>query len=223
MSKLVVFGDSWPAGGELSDRTLAFPYLLSTQLGLELDQFATDGSSQPYDVYRFIRWLEHPSTDRKNSLVLFCFTGKDRSWFFKNGLIQEIHPAVNNPVIDAYYRHIYSPELANAETLKNILLVQSLALYWGVTVRMIMNWDDIPGSSLIDQHTMYPKSLAGVLGGVVTSETGLTPFFNTSKYIVPNISHPNPLGHKYIANELQGWLKPAVDCLVARSSSNINS
>lgn len=211
MAKLVVFGDSWPAGGELADRTNAFPVLLSKQLGLELSQLATDGSSQPYDVYRFIQWLEHPLTDRANSLVLFCFTGKDRSWFFKNGSIHEIHPAVNSPATDAYYRHIYSSELSNAETLKNILLVQSLAASWGVALRMIMNWDDIPRSTLINHNLMYSKSLAGVLGGVVTSETGLTPFFNTSKYIVPNISHPNPAGHKYIANELAAWMKSTAD------------
>jgi hypothetical protein len=214
MAKLVVFGDSWPAGGELADRNNAFPFLLADQLGLELEQFSSDGSSQPYDVYKFIRWLEMPAADRKNCIVLFCFTGKDRSWFFKNGLIQEIHPAVNSPATDAYYRHIYSSELSNAETLKNILLIQSLAVSQNVTLRMIMNWDDIPTSCLIDRNSMYHTTLAGMLGGVVTSESGLTPFFKTSKYIVPNISHPNPQGHQYIADELAIWLKPTVHCLM---------
>ena len=216
MTKLVVFGDSWPAGAELSDRNDAFPFLLANKLGLELEQIATDGSTQPFDVYRFIKWLEHPLTERHKSLVLFCFTGKDRSWFFEKGRVRGIHPSIDDPVVSAYYRHIYSSELANAETLKNVLLVQSLAATWGVSLYSIMNWDAIPESILLNNDSMYPHSLAGILGGVVTSETGLSQFFNTSQYIVPNISHPNPLGHKYIADELYKWLKPAVDRLVSK-------
>jgi hypothetical protein len=216
MPKLVVFGDSWPAGGELKDRTDAFPYLLADQLGLELQQIATDGSSQPYDVHRFIKWLEHPLTDPKDSLVLFCFTGKDRSWFFKNGLIRNIHPSINDPEITAYYRHLYSPELADAESEKGMLLLQTLSTTFNVTIRMIMNWDSIPASSLIDKNIIYPLSLAGTLGGHVTSETGLTHFFNNSEYIKPNLSHPNPKGHKHIADQLALWLKPTADCLLSR-------
>lgn len=223
MAKLVVFGDSWPAGAELSNRNDAFPFLLADKLGVELEQIATDGSTQPFDVYRFIKWLEHPLTDRSNSLVLFCFTGKDRSWFFERGRVRSIHPSVDDPAVAAYYRHIYSSELANAEALKNMLLVQSLAATWGVGLYSIMNWDDVPTSMLVDNNCVYPQSLAGILGGVVTSETGLSHFFDTSQYIVPNISHPNPLGHKCIADELYKWLKPAVDRLTAGQNNNINS
>jgi hypothetical protein len=214
MADLVVFGDSWPAGAELSNRQDAFPFLISKKLGLNLRQVAADGSSQPFDVHQFIRWLEHPTTDRTNSIVLFCFTGKDRSWFFQNGLIRNIHPSIKDPEITAYYRYLHSIELSDAEALKHILLVQSLSKTFNVTIRMIMNWDNIPQCSLIDRNMVYPLSLVGILGGFVTSETGLTNFFTESQYIVPNISHPNVEGHKLIANTLADWLQPTVHSLV---------
>ena len=109
---------------------------------------------------------------------------------------------------------MHSTELSDAEALKHILLVQSLSKTFNVTIRMIMNWDSIPQCSLIDRNIVYPLSLAGILGGFVTSETGLTNFFTESQYIVPNISHPNVEGHKLIANTLADWLQPTVHSLV---------
>jgi hypothetical protein len=207
MKKLVVFGDSWPAGAELTDPgQYCFPSLIGNLLNLQVDNQSQPGTSADQSVLRFLNY------DLNNCSVLFCFTSYTRYIRFDNSQDLEVHPNNKDLASLNYYTQFYSDELGKFNFLKNILIVQGVCKSLNIPVYCITNWNTVPDHKLIDSNTFYKKSLFEILGMTnVTTESAKEYDFRlqmlrNKQYIYPNSSHPNINGHKLIAEELASWI-----------------
>ena len=207
MKKLVVFGDSWPAGAELTDPSqYCFPTLIGNVLGLVIDNQSQPATSADQAVLRFLNY------DLTDCGVLFCFTSYARYVMFEEEQEFEIHPRNKDLASLNYYTQIYSDKLGKFNFLKNILVVQGVCKSSNIPVYCVTNWNDVPEHSSIDPTIFYKKSLFEMLGMInVTTESGNNSnfgqqIFSNKQYIRPNIGHPNIAGHKLIAEELASWI-----------------
>jgi hypothetical protein len=210
---LYVFGDSWPAGSDLDDVVKqGFPYLIAQKNNYTLDNLSQQATSLEHATWQFIKAVERkPIT--KGDLVLFCITNPDRSWYWKNGYPLEMHPANTNHIISSnYYKYIYSEDLANANAIKNMLMVYAMCQTLGVTCLFVYNWtvpltknSTMPGIRLLPTELFYDKSLHEISGADITQG-----------------SHPNKLGHQRIADQLSAWIKTMAKAQF-RSPSAMNS
>ena len=216
-TRLLVFGDSWPSGIELADsHQQAFPFLIASKLDYYLTNYSKPATSVDQAVHAFMHVIKNTNLiymnewkESQKCVVLFCLTGSSRSWRLDSDGEHELHPQQHDPASLSYFSHIYSPELAKANLIKNIVLVQEICYNLHIPVFFITNWERSPEHHLIDANNIYDKSLIEILGmSNVDSlkQLDLVKQFATSEYIIPNISHPNTLGHKLIADELSVWI-----------------
>ena len=206
---LVVFGDSWPAGGELQAPTVdAFPELLSKKLNLRLVNLSQGGTSIDQAVVRFLD--NSDKLQNSNSAVLFCLTSIARSMYFSNEHTVEIHPTDTNPTSLNYYKYIHSKQLSEFNLIRNMLLIQELCNRFGTPVFFVFNWNDTVHHSLLDQNLVCPESLFNMLD-LQNIEQESNKNFSTqlklSKYIAPNIAHPNIEGHHVLSAKIYNWIK----------------
>ena len=212
---LLTVGDSWPAGAELNDKSLAFPKLISNQLGLESINLAVQGTSADQALYRLLN-----ATLNNEVLVLFCLTGISRSMII-NREPRELYPNSGAPESVAYYKYIHSDRLDQFNRVRNILAAQQFCHSKASRVLFVNNWDETPKHSAIDQTLFYNKTLVEILNIAHRMDDADLDWYNlsTHKYISPNTCHPNISGHSIIANELSSWLKEKInDKSVSRSS-----
>jgi hypothetical protein len=228
---LVVFGDSWPAGAELSNPMDAFPFQLGTLLNMTTLNQACPATSIDHAVFQFLTFFKNynkPSwpwsgpgwfNQRRQTeyVVLFCLTGKSRSWRLTQSGTEELHPRSKTPQSVNYYKYIQSDELDDFNRIKNILLVQEICKKYNTPCYFVSNWETVPQFHMIDSELLYSKTLVEILDvptmeldkrGISTCDTlySLVELFEKSEYIVPNVSHPNIKGHAKIAEELFKWL-----------------
>lgn len=191
MNTLYVFGDSWPAGAEL-DHVIAdgYPHLIAQKNNYVLDNLSQSATSINHAVWQFLIALERKPFNA-GDVVLFCLTGLDRNWVWKDGYAMELHPNNTNHIIGSnYYKYIHSDELARAETVKNILLVNEMCATREVLCLFVYNWDKHIQHNLLETVPFYSKTLEQI------ADNNLNPG-----------GHPNKLGHQRIADQLSAWIK----------------
>ena len=209
-SRLVAFGDSWPAGSELPQHEMGqrFPELVAHNLGMTCANLAQPSTSIDHAVREFLNIL--PAL--KHSAVLFCLTAKERGLYFENGAVKELHSQHRDPASLNYYSHVYSEELGEYQRTKNVLLVQELCARHRVPCFFVCNWNDTPKHEAINTVLFHPLSLVEILGIPNFENSDL--FYTlreTSPYIVPNQGHPNLAGHQLIAQTLTTWIQPQLN------------
>lgn len=210
VKKLLVFGDSWPAGAELKQPdTECFPYVIAQQLGLELKNYARGGTSTEQALHRLLNDVD----DWDNSIVLFCLTGISRSMIIENKQnTTELHPLVSTPASDAYYKYIQSDDLDEFNRIRNVLAVQQCCWQKKSKCLFVSNWNPLPTHSMIDLAKFYPKTLTEILDLSKNSDTQFwTSRELNSKYVKPNYGHPNALGHMHIGSVLSDWIKEKIN------------
>ena len=221
LKRLVTFGDSWPAGAELSNVRDAFPVQIAKILNIEYFNAAVPATGIDQACYYFLQDLNNYKPDTYNwfdksnrfdDIILFCLSGSTRSWHFKDGTDKETTPLNKTIESKMYYSYLYTDKLAEINLIKNVIIVQQLCKSNNIPCYIVTNWEKLPDNQHIDQKFVYNKTLLGILGlGHLdpddNHELDLSGDFKTSPYIYPNISHPNILGHKIIAEELANWIK----------------
>ena len=207
MKKLVVFGDSWPAGAELIDANqTCFPSIMGDILEIQIDNQSQSGSSADQALLKFLNY------DLIDCAVLFCFTSYARYIRFDNAKDFEVHPNNRDLASLGYYAELYSDDLGQFNFLKNILVVQGVCKSSNIPVYCVSNWNTVPNHKLIDLNIFYKKSLFEILGMTnVTTESAKEYNFKlqmlrNKQYIYPNTAHPNAQGHRLIAEELASWI-----------------
>jgi lysophospholipase L1-like esterase len=207
MKQLVVFGDSWPAGSELTNPSEhCFPSVLGELLKIQIDNQSQSGTSVDQALLRLLNY------NLVDCGVLFCFTSYARYIRFDNSQDFEVHPNNKDLASLNYYTQFYSDELGKFNFLKNILIVQGVCKSLNIPIYCVTNWNTVPDHKLIDSNTFYKKSLFEILGMTnVTTESAKEYDFRlqmlrNKQYIYPNSSHPNIDGHKLIAQELALWI-----------------
>jgi len=217
VKQLDVFGDSWPAGGELQHGDqYRFPDLLGILLNIKIANHAESATSIDQAVYQFINQYQHWN-DGEHA-VLFCLTDQARAMYFDQVRDREIHPAYSNhPPSTAYYKHIYTDKLGQFNQLKNILLVQELCRKKQIPIFFVCNWAEPIKHDHVEPQNFYPQSLFEILGLTNPGTESSTNFFRDSnkqlkdcKYIMPNQCHPNIAGHELIAKTLSIWIKEKI-------------
>jgi len=210
VKKLLVFGDSWPAGAELEQpSTECFPYLIAQKLGLELKNYARGGTSTEQALYRLLNDVD----DWDNSIVLFCLTGISRSMIIESKqYTTELHPLVPTPASNAYYKYIQSNELDEFNRVRNVLAVQQCCWQKKSKCLFVSNWNSLPIHPMIDLTHFYPKTLTEILNLSKNSDIQFwTDKDLNSEYVRPNNGHPNAAGHMYISKVLSDWIKEKIN------------
>lgn len=208
ISRLVTFGDSWPAGSELDARcsNQRFPELVASSLGLDSVNLAEPGTSMDHAVFNLLQ-----RTDLSDSMVLFCVTARERGMRFDGNQRVELHPQHKDLASVSYYSHVYSQELGEHNRIKNTLLVQEICARLGVPLHFVCNWNHPPQHPLIKPDLFHPQSLVEILG--LANFEDDDNFYYTrecSPYIRPNLGHPNLSGHQLIADTLTQWIRPTI-------------
>ena len=202
MKKLLVFGDSWPAGAELSNPSAdAFPIILAKKLNLICENRSKSATSIDHAVLEFLK------SDLTNAVVLFCVTGYSRSMYFDRGTVWEVHPS--NAELEWYYTKMYSDELGQLNRLKNCLLIQEICINRGIPVYFVSNWDTVPTHTLLDSKLWAQQTLIQTICKKPYKVTGSTVDWlsiDRSDRINMTNNHPNAAGHHLIAEELYKWI-----------------
>ena len=207
--KLLVFGDSWPAGAELTHpETECFPYVIAQQLGLKLKNYSCSSTSTEQALHRLLNDVD----DWDNSIVLFCLTGISRSMIIRNKHTVELHPLMSTPVTDAYYKYIQTDELDEFNRLRNVLATQQVCLQKKSRCLFVSNFNPLPTHPMIDLTNFYPKTLTEILNLTKTSDKEFwTNHDLNSDYVKPSVAHPNALGHMHIGSVLGNWIKEKIN------------
>jgi hypothetical protein len=204
--RLIIFGDSWPYGVGATDPVEeGFAALLGKKLNCPWINLSQPATSIDHATWQLIEFLKDYNPQQYQDKILFCLTGKARSWYFKKEEILELHPTNVDPTNKLYYSHIYSDQLGEAERIKNIILVEKLCEKYSLPVYFVLNWDDPPVHPLIDLNRFYPNSLLSLLDTEPLPEEKFIDNHTNNAYMTQ--FHPNDLGHQTIANALFNWIQ----------------
>ena len=201
-SKLLVFGDSWPAGAEVFDKTKTFPNVLGQLLNTQIIDLSREGSSIDEAVFYFLQHFEN-TQDTSDCKVLFCLTAPERTMMLPDGeSIQQLHPNKQSAHSATYYKYFYSEDMVEYNLIRNMLLIQTFCELNKIPLYFVFNWDHAPRHKLIDPSKIYSKSLINIIG--MDNDKDLADQFKTNEYV--GKCHPNIQGHNLIAEELAKWI-----------------
>ena len=210
--RLVSFGDSWSQGSELFPGEKSFGELLSEKLQcLEFSNYSHSGSSINHLSVQLNTYLNKISAcqeDPANSVALFFLTGQDRGmtfdkettlWMFQNpsggfggtDCNKELCKLTNQ----AYWRYIYSPELADVRTNTTVIALQSTCKHYGIDDYYIAGWQPFTFWPAVNTKKIYKE-------GTVSCEDLIGKGKDTR---APGM-HPNQYGHQIIFNRLHEWI-----------------
>ena len=207
MKYLLTLGDSWPAGAELVDKSLAFPELVANTLGVASVNLSQESTSADQALYQLIN-VTRSDFDWSQTMVLFCLTGITRSMHIDR-VPREIHPMSDKPASVAYYKYIHSDRLDQFNRIKIILAAQQYCRDLGSRILFVDNWDRSPKHIAIDHALFYNKTLTEILNIDQKLDDLKLDWYKVSQhpYIYPNQCHPNVDGHSLIAKEISVWIK----------------
>ena len=205
---LAVFGDSWPNGAELEDRTQAFGYLLANRLNANYDHRAVSASSNDRTVLQLQQYINDHTTVTGHTAIFFL-TSTSRRLFLDDNGIREIKVPPNwrnesDPFVKSWYMYFQTKQLDQFNLYKNLLSLQRICQQYQIQDFYLSGWTDLefdmPG---VDTTKIYPKSCTQLFGGKNVEEFH---DFGQNPYIYPNSSHPNISGHALIADHLYKWI-----------------
>jgi hypothetical protein len=205
---LAVFGDSWPNGAELKDRTQAFGYLLANRLNASYHHHAISASSNDRTILQLRQYIKNQTTVAGHTAVFFL-TSVSRRLFLNNNGIRELKIPSNlrdesDPFVKSWYMYFQSEESDQFNLYKNLLSLQRICDQYQIRDYYISGWTDLdfemPG---VDTKKIYPTSCVKLFDGKNTEEFH---DFEQNQYIYPNRSHPNIAGHALIADHLYKWI-----------------
>jgi len=209
MTKLVVYGDSWPWGVGLDDPgTQSFPALLGKHLNLQIANRSVPATSIEHLLFYFLNDCKSNKFN-ENDKVLFCLTDQSRSMYFDHDdMPQELHPRGIKKTDELYYKYFYSKKLANYNFEKNVLLCKLICDSKKLQSYFVCNWEHNQ-HGLRGDCNFYPLSLLGILHPernlLTEDQQGIHGLWDPSPYLYDH-KHPNMLGHEKIAEELAKWI-----------------
>lgn len=231
---LVTFGDSWTYGSELFEETRAdvvYGKVLAALMGydahinlgkpasgigemvLALDDFL--GSSE-YSIENQYFFVFGVTTSARG----LGYSSITKEWFeviplnAHDSHREEIVKFFTSKIMDTRYQF----------TLANIYLaaIQAACVKYQVKFLMFgvfesLNYPIDAGRQLVDVSCFYKhgKSISEELGypkqECITGYSYLCEALTGNKYVTPNYTHPNALGHAYMAELLYNWITTHID------------
>ena len=200
----ISFGDSWPAGEELLPNDQTFGQIIATKLGYDFINYSQSCTGVPHILLQLKKCLEENPVCK--TTMLFSLSSASRSIYFNNSW-KEIQ--VNEPdiVSKTYYKYLHSNQLDSLMFSTYILALQKMCSYYNINDYYVSCWSPVelflPG---INQEKIYPKTLVNILGCGAKSNDYEIKVDRKHETIIPNLCHPNALGHRLIADELFSWI-----------------
>lgn len=209
VDNLIWFGDSWPAGNSLRDRTDAFPIVVGNNLGIDSINYAVDGSSQSELIVQFNNWKqEHYNPDKKYILIA-CLTNDNRFYWKDDTAWFTVLPSgVHRENVKSFYKHTYNEDAINFYSNCCIGNLRYLCNELNVPLLFIRNFknmeEDLRAQSLMDIGLLQvllddPTADWGIVKEKI-SMTATAHLFNIVAHPINSNVHPNVAGHKKIAD-----------------------
>ena len=210
MSRLVVFGDSWPYGAELKAGEKTFGELLHEKLGT--DSFVNcsqEGTSIDHLVVQLEQYMSQ--ADVGTDIAVFFISNPIRYMIHKEGNWDTIRPTGDKSMNTRfYYEYLQSDELDNHRANTCILALQNMCRYSTTIVKDIYleGWSAIDWSyPSINKQKFLPKSALQMFEANMNNQTNELVKNQKNPFIYPNKYHPNQKGHTLIAEELYKFAK----------------
>tara|TARA_X000001382_G_scaffold37503_1_gene25039 strand:- start:19957 stop:20589 length:633 start_codon:yes stop_codon:yes gene_type:complete len=210
MSRLVVFGDSWPYGAELKAGEKTFGELLHEKLGT--DSFVNcsqEGTSIDHLVVQLEQYMSQ--ADVGTDIAVFFISNPIRYMIHKKGNWDTIRPTGDKSMNTRfYYEYLQSDELDNHRANTCILALQNMCRYSTTIVKDIYleGWSAIDWSyPSINKQKFLPKSALQMFEANMNKQTNELVKNQRNPFIYPNKYHPNQKGHTLIAEELYKFVK----------------
>jgi len=210
MSRLVVFGDSWPAGVELNPGEKTFGEILHEKLGTqEFINCSQEGTSIDHLLIQLKEYMSR--TKFLTDTVVFFITNPIRYMLHQDNEWRTIRPTGDKSHnTKFYYEHLQSDELDNHRANITVLALQKMIQSSETIVKDIylegwtkINWT-YPG---IDKRKFVPKTALEMFQAKMNTSTNELVKYQNNPYIYPNKYHPNQKGHQLIADELYEFIK----------------
>lgn len=210
MTRLLVFGDSWPYGAELQAGEKTFGEILHEKLGT--DSFincSQEGTSIDHLVLQLKKYLSQPKSS--TDIAVFFITNPIRYMMHKEGHFQTIRPTGDKgEQTKFYYQHLQSDELDHHRANTCVLSLQTMCRFSTTIIQDIYleGWTNIdwnyPG---IDNKKFMPQSALEMFEAHTNTQTNELTKNQNNPFIYPNKYHPNQKGHQLIADELYNFIK----------------
>ena len=210
MSRLVVFGDSWPYGAELKAGEKTFGELLHEKLGT--DSFVNcsqEGTSIDHLVVQLKQYMS--KADVGTDIAVFFISNPIRYMIHRKGNWDTIRPTGDKSMNTRfYYEYLQSDKLDNHRANTCILALQNMCRYSTTIVKDIYleGWSAIDWSyPSINKQKFLPKSALQMFEANMNNQTNELVKNQKNPFIYPNKYHPNQKGHTLIAEELYKFVK----------------
>ena len=212
ISNLVTFGDSWPAGAELEDRTQAFGHLLAKMSNASVyKNCAIDATSNDRMILQLQEYIRDTASVTDH-VAIFFITSPSRHLHldYKNNIkelkVPPDYRTESDPVVANWYRYFHSDPSDYFNLYKLLLSLQRICEQYQIRDYYISGWTNLNFFKKplgVDTKKIFPRTCTKMFGLKNQIE-----FDNIgqNQYIYPNASHPNEQGHLLIANSLYKWI-----------------
>jgi hypothetical protein len=208
MNQLLIFGDSWAAGSELSVGQQTFGKLLAGKLNRQYLNFAIASSAIPNLVTQIKHAVSAADTGR---MAIFFLSSPDRDFIYdQQGNHQQIYASDDTEINRWWYRHVYSEHLAEFRINTVLLALRQICEIHDIDDRYIWGWEKVDLWPEIDHSRFFERGAKTCLDLFDdVRHHGINDYANNPQnlYVSPNICHPNQLGHEKIADALYEWIE----------------
>lgn len=234
---LLTFGDSWPAGAKLADKTKTFPKLIADSLEMGLVDLSIPATSIDHSVLAFFNFLEHEYNADNEYTALFCLTDISRGLCWRQGDIvvppreemwkqctytQELQINNKDEWSQNYYKNLHSTRLELYNYHKNLLVLRALCKQYNINDFYVHNfYDPRFDVKILDGYKIYPIPLMQLLNSKPYREYIPDGLLDDEKFwlsmdirpfridlrYLANDGHPTEAGHAYIAETLGTWIR----------------
>lgn len=219
MKNLLIFGDSWPHGDELSDHETAYGELLGQKLNIEnVKNYSMPGTGLSHMILQLQEAIKNSPKHSVKNIAVFFLSGQERFMCYHDDHVlnlnirgPRINPENNAAMAELmnnlYYKYFYSDQMRDFFMNTSVLTLQTMCVKHNIEDYYIAGWQPFNFWPEIDVNKVYDQgrtSCRELLGMVFNNHDGVV-FDNP--YFAPNIAHPNQLGHKVIADALFDWIK----------------
>ena len=222
---LLSFGDSWTYGAELPEYSREKDnYTGQLCQMLEIDSaknFSEVGSAISHLQVQFRKAIDQWKQQicEHQTLAIFFLTGQERFLFFDyRGEFASLTPSgyIARPlqhdlrsqfenIYNFYYKNIQSKQADKISLNTNLLALQSMCKYYGITDYYISGWESLDLWPEVNRSRIYARGHQSCRD-ILNLDSDL----KNDQFIVKNGSHPNADGHRLIAEALSKMINQSI-------------
>jgi len=230
---LLTFGDSWPYGAQIQDKSKRFPVLLADKLGMDLLDLSKNATSIDHVVMAFFNFLENDYNPEVKYTALFCLTDisralawrpmvsvppRDELWVNDSTTLELQVGNTVDELSQVYFKQLHSPRLEIFVYHKNIVLLKLLCEKYNITDFYAHNFYD-PNLEfrIVNRDRISPITLTQLLNTKMYKEVipdhlpgeekaRISRDLNDKNLLIQHGGHPSVAGHQVLADKLFEWI-----------------